>query len=168
MQYNPRILILLLRNWYERFFNQPGIDGGDPWLGDPRLLVEEITVDEVKAATGRLRNNRAAGINKLNSELFKHGGDALCFHIALLLNSIFRTHTALESIGQGILIAINKPGKTRTTNNTRLVVLLNAMRKTLSQIVLQRIMPNVAEYISLEQSGFRPGRSTADVVWSFQ
>ena len=168
MQYNPHILIRLLRNWYESFFNQPGIGGGDPWLGEPRLLEEEITVDEVKAGASRLRNNRAAGFNKLNSELFKHGGDALCFHIALLLNSIFRTHTALESIGQGILIAINKPGKTRTANNTRPVVLLNVMRKILSQIVLQRIMPNVAEYISLEQSGFRPGRSTADVVWSFR
>ena len=48
----------------------------------------------------------------------------------------------------------------------RPITLLNSLRKALSIITLNRIRPFVEEYLSKSQSGFRPDRSTADVVWT--
>ena len=42
------------------------------------------------------------------------------------------------------------------------------LRKTLSLIVLSRIAPKVDDYLSSSQSGFRRGRSTADVVFGYR
>ncbi|GFS10574.1 very-long-chain enoyl-CoA reductase [Elysia marginata] len=46
------------------------------------------------------------------------------------------------------------------------ITLLNSIRKVLSTIVLNRIRPKIETYISHSQSGFRPNRSTSDVVWA--
>ena len=40
------------------------------------------------------------------------------------------------------------------------------MRKVLSLITLDRIRPSIEKYLSHSQSGFRPERSTSDVVWT--
>ncbi|GFR78453.1 very-long-chain enoyl-CoA reductase [Elysia marginata] len=50
--------------------------------------------------------------------------------------------------------------------NLRPITLLNTIRKALSIITLHRIRPHVEKYLSPSQSGFRPDRSTADVVWT--
>ena len=48
------------------------------------------------------------------------------------------------------------------------IVLLSALRKTLSLIVLSRIATKVDNFLSPSQSGFRRGHSTADVVFGYR
>ena len=48
----------------------------------------------------------------------------------------------------------------------RPIALLTTLRKTLSIIILNRSRADTEEFISHSQSGFRPNRSTADVVWT--
>ena len=68
-----------------------------------------------------------------------------------------------------MLILVQKPGKpTGPLTSLRPIVLLSVLRKTLSLIVLSRIAPKVDEYKSSSQSGFRRGRSTADVVFGYR
>ena len=68
-----------------------------------------------------------------------------------------------------MLILVQKPGKpTGPLTSLRPIVLLSVLRKTLSLIVLSRIAPKVDEYLSSSQSGFRRGRSTADVVFGYR
>ena len=50
----------------------------------------------------------------------------------------------------------------------RPIVLLSALRKTLSLVVLSRIATKVDNFLSPSQSGFRRGRSTADVVFGYR
>ena len=52
--------------------------------------------------------------------------------------------------------------------SVRPIVLLSALRKTLSLIVLSRIATKVDNLLSPSQSGFRQGRSTADVVFGYR
>ena len=60
-----------------------------------------------------------------------------------------------------------KPGKPKgPRKNLRPVTLLNTVRKTLSLITLDRVRDKVENYLSANQSGFRPFRSTSDVVWT--
>ena len=107
-----------------------------------------------------LKNNKAAGIDGLKAELFKYGCESLAIHITVLLNSIFNKREDLKYIREGILITLNKPNKIETIENIRPIVLLNIIRN--------RIRPLMDGYVSVNQSGFQPNRSTADAVASFK
>ena len=86
--------------------------------------------------------------------------------IANILNRTFTNHEELD-INSGVLIAIPKPGKPKgPPNNLRPITLLNTLRKVLSLPTLDRIRPSIEKYLSHSQSGFRPERSTSDVVWT--
>ena len=68
-----------------------------------------------------------------------------------------------------MLILLQKPGKpVGPLTSVRPIVLLSALRKTLSLIVLSTITTKVDNFLSLSQSGFRRGRSTADVVFGYR
>ena len=65
------------------------------------------------------------------------------------------------------MIPLPKPNKARgPVANLRPIVLLNTLRKVISLVVLKRITPRVSHYLGSTSSGFRPGRGTADVVWT--
>ena len=84
----------------------------------------------------------------------------------MIINKTFENHEDPD-INNGILVALPKPGKPKgPPQNLRPFTLLNSIRKVLSIIALTRIRPAVEKYISCSQSGFRPNRSTSDVVWA--
>ena len=45
-------------------------------------------------------------------------------------------------------------------------LIIDTLGKVLSLITLDRIRPSIEKYLSHSQSGFRPERSTSDVVWT--
>ncbi len=62
---------------------------------------------------------------------------------------------------------MQKPGKPAgPVKNIRPIVLLPLLCKLLSIIVFNRIRKEVDMYLSPAQSGFRCGRSCADIVWA--
>ena len=68
-----------------------------------------------------------------------------------------------------MLILLQKPGKpVGPLTSVRPIVLLSALRKTLSLIVLSRIATKVDNFLSPSQSGFRRGLSRADVVFGYR
>ena len=68
-----------------------------------------------------------------------------------------------------MLILLQKPGKpVGPLTSVRPIVLLSALRKTLSLIVLSRIATKLDNFLSPSQSWFRRGRSTADVVFGYR
>ena len=68
-----------------------------------------------------------------------------------------------------MLILLQKAGKpVGPLTSVRPIVLLSALRKTLSLIVLSRTATKVDNLLSPSQSGFRRGRSTADVVFGYR
>ena len=86
--------------------------------------------------------------------------------IADIYNNAFEKHEDLDINGE-VLIAIQKPGKKKgPPSNLRPITLLNSHRKAISIVTLNRIRPHVEEYLSKNQSGFRPDRSTADGIWT--
>ena len=121
---------------------------------------------EIEKSLKLLNNNRAAGGDDIAGELLKYGAKELSPDIAELFNNTFETHENLE-INNGVMITLQKPGKQKgPVKNLRPVTLLDTIRKSLSLTVLERIRPKVEKYLSPNQSGFRPCRSTADVVWT--
>ena len=129
-------------------------------------MTTPIEEEEVAKAIRKLNNNSAAGEDGIPSELLKYAPGELIQIITLCLNDIFTTNTPLD-INNSILVSIQKPGKeVGPMKNQRPIALLATMRKILSIITLNRIREESEEFISPCQSGFRPNRSTADVVWT--
>jgi len=71
-----------------------------------------------------------------------------------------------ESVSKGILVPLPKSDKSKTVKNTRPIILLKITRKILSIITLNRMKPDVEQFLSPSQAGFRRGRSTIDIVWA--
>ncbi|GFR89314.1 retrovirus-related Pol polyprotein LINE-1 [Elysia marginata] len=121
---------------------------------------------EVRASINNLNNGRAPGSDNISGELLKFAPHLIDNKIAKILNQTFERHEDLN-INEGLLIALPKPGKPKgPPQNLRPITLLNSIRKVLSTIVLNRIRPKIETNISHSKSGFRPNRSTSDVVWA--
>ena len=127
-----------------------------------------ITPGEVQRAISKLNSGIACGHDDLPADLLKSTADLIAPAIAAIFNDALEHHESLD-IGKGVLILLQKPGKpVGPLTSVRPIVLLSALRKTLSLVVLSRIATKVDNFLSPSQSGFRRGRSTTDVVFGYR
>ncbi|XP_029653963.1 T-complex protein 1 subunit beta-like [Octopus sinensis] len=163
--YKPAEQTEIIADHFERQFNL-NTDDIDPFTCTSAPLNKPIAVEEVIQAAKKLKNCRAAGPDNINAELIKYGPILLMEKLTTSFNEMFATNDLLP-LGSGTLIPIQKANKTSgPVENLRPVILLNTLRKLFSLITLGRITRTVNEYLSPSHSGFRAGRSTADIVWS--
>ncbi|GFR77625.1 retrovirus-related Pol polyprotein LINE-1, partial [Elysia marginata] len=163
---NPNDLLTIVAEYFKSKFQDVSIENIDAFQGPPKALDKPITAGEVRKSLDRLKNNRASGQDGISAKLLKYGTKALDEQLAIIFNDTFEKHQD-PNIKVGELIAIPKPGKPKgPPKNLRPITLLNTIRKALSIITFHRIRPQVEKYLSPSQSGFRPHRSTADVVWT--
>lgn len=163
---NPDDMHRIVTDHFKTKFRSDNISDIQPFSGQPRPLSSPITKNEVRTSINRLNNGKSPGEDGIYNEYLKFAPEILDEQVANILNRIFETHESI-GINKGIMITIPKPGKPKgPPQNLRPITLLNSIRKVLSTIALNRIRPNVEEYVSLSQSGFRPNRSTSDVVWA--
>ncbi len=93
------------------------------------------------AVCNRLNSGRASGYVGIPAELFKCTADLLAHTIANSFNEALEVHEQL-GLGNGVLILLQRPGNPiGPLTSLRPIVLLSALRKTLSLIVLTRITP---------------------------
>ena len=112
-------------------------------------------------AFARLNNNRACGYDSIPGEPLKYAPAELSRLIADAFNNVFEKHQPLN-VATGALIALQKPGKPLGSLKSLIpIVMVTTLRKTLYIITLRRISDKVDDFLS----GFRGGRSTADVTW---
>ncbi|GFR75486.1 retrovirus-related Pol polyprotein LINE-1 [Elysia marginata] len=163
---NPNDVLTIVAEYFKSKFQDVSIENIDAFQGPPKALDKPITAGEVRKSLDRLKNNTASGQDGISAELLKYGTKALDEQLAVTFNDTFEKHQD-PNIYVGELIAIPKPGKPKgPPKNLRPITLLNTIQKALSIITLNRIRPQVEKYLSPSQSGFRPDRSTADVVWT--
>ena len=156
---------IITKNFKSKFRDERTEDI-QPFSGQPRALNNPISEKEVRQSIKQLNNGRAPREDNICNEYLKFAPEILDNQIAMIINKTFENHEDLD-INNGILVALPKPGKPKgPPQNLRPVTLLNSIRKVLSTIALTRIRPAVENYISCSQSGFRPNRSTSDVVWA--
>ncbi|GFS17897.1 LINE-1 reverse transcriptase homolog [Elysia marginata] len=163
---NPSQIQLIIANHFKSKFRDDNIHDVEPYFGQPRKLKSPITEKEVRASNNNLNNGRVQGSDNVSGEFLKFAPHLTDNKIAKILNQTFERHEDLN-INEGLLIALPKSGKPKgPPQNLPLITLLNSIRKVLSTIILNRIRPKIETYISHSQSGFRPNRSTSDVVWA--
>ena len=149
-------------------FSDPRVMELPAFTGVPSPLTRPITPVEVQRAISKLNSGRACGHDDLPANLLKSIADLIAPSIAANFNDALEHHESLDK-GKGVLILLQKPGKpVGPLTSVRPIVLLSALRKTLSLVVLSRIATKVDNFLSPSQSGFRRGHSTADVVFGYR
>ena len=166
---------------FGRQFSYPRVIEFPAFTGVPSPLTMPITPVEVqlkfecsqyrkkkKKKISKLNRGRACDHDDLPADLLKSTAELIAPSIARIFNDALEHHAPLD-IGKGVLILLEKPGKpVGPLTSVRPIVLLSALRKTLSLIVISKIATKVDNFLSPSQSGFRRGRSTADVVFGYR
>ena len=134
----------------------------------PSKLDNPIDTKEIKEAITKLNLNKATGPDQIQAELLKATQDTVAPQLAEIFNNCFEKEVDIDlNINLGNLLLIQKPGKPKgPIANLRPIVLLSTFRKILSIVTLGRIRNKIENYLSASQAGFRPNRSTTDIVFA--
>ena len=131
-----------MSGYFEGHFESPNAqDLGTLTL---RPLHSPITPEGGTSSIEDPQNHHAYGTDMIPNELLKYGGLALAENIAGVLNAIFETGEVISTIGQGVLIPLQKHDKAKEELKSLCpVVLLNSIRKVFSLVVFECICEQV-------------------------
>ena len=77
----------------------------------PTPMSTLFTLSEIRKAVWTLKNNKSPGMDQINVELIKYSPEVVYEKIAAICNDIAATGKHPNDITQGILRALQKPGK---------------------------------------------------------
>ena len=131
-------------------------------------LDQAISVEEVEAAARSLKNDKAAGPDRLIGEFFKFGINEIVPFLTKFFNTLFDYGLYPDSWTEAIIQPLHKKGDTTNPNNYRGISLLNLCSKMYSFILNKRITKWVEEnnVVGEEQAGFRKKHSTIDHIFT--
>ena len=81
-----------------------------------------------------------------------------------ICNTAWKEGKAPNGWKKSILIVIHKKGSTLDCKNYRTIALMSHLGKVLMTILLERLKPQIEDYMSDEQAGFRRDRSTVQQI----
>ena len=129
---------------------------------------EEITLQEVLKAKRKIKTGKAAGIDDIFPEMIVHQGpeaDKLLLRICNIAN---KTKCVPMEWKTSIIIPIHKNGSTMQCENYRGISLISVPGKVYARILENRLRNKVEDNLSEQQSGFRPGRSVQDHIYTIR
>jgi Reverse transcriptase (RNA-dependent DNA polymerase)/Endonuclease-reverse transcriptase len=136
----------------------------------PDVIDEnDISIAEVKKAVEHMQNHKAPGCDGLPAEVFKNGGDALQTWMKRIFNAAWKQGRIPEDWGKAIICPIYKrKGDKADCGNYRGISLLPHITKIYERILERRLRSHVEEKLGEWQHGFRPNRSTSDLIFSMK
>ena len=128
------------------------------------INMEPFTEDEVRSAIKRLKNGKAAGIDKVQPELLKYA-ESVVPRMTELCNMIWENKEIPSDWQCGIIVPLPKKGDLSDCGNWRGITLLSVPGKVFCSLVLSRIKVAVDNILRQEQAGFRSGRSCNEQIY---
>ena len=123
--------------------------------GTDVLTDEPFSPLEIGHAVKRLKNNTAACICGLNSELLKYGGPAMLLFLHTLFSTIRKTEIIPEDWRKGVIIPLwKRKGSRSNCSNYRGITLLSVPGKVFSMVLLDRCWSIIRKIRRPEQAGF--------------
>lgn len=132
------------------------------------MPVKNPSFEETQRALNKLKNHKAPGTDGIPAELLKYGGDALHRRIHQLITHIWLEERTPARWKENIIVPIHKKGDKTKCANYRGISLLNTAYKTLSNIILSRLIPYAENVLGEYQAGFRANRSTIDQLFTLR
>ena len=131
-------------------------------LNKPVLTLEELT-----KAIDQLKSRKAAGVDSIPPEIWKHEGPVLHVKLHNLLVCCWEQGKLAQDLRNAVIITLYKNmGEKSDCSNYRGITLLSIAGKVLARVLLHRLVPTIAEEILRQsQCGFRANRGTMDMVF---
>ena len=161
---NPESQVAIIQEHFQRQFNQ----GREPTPNlTPTAMRHPFTSGEICMAKAKLRNGRSPGYDNVIAEYIKYAPKEVDELIAEILNIAAATGDVPKELVQGILYALQKPGKTMgPVEHLRPIILLSMLRKIAAICMRERTIVRVDEVIPNTQAAYRRGRSTTEHVFA--
>lgn len=130
-------------------------------IDNPPLL------DEVKSAIKKLKGGKAPGIDELPAEVYIAGGDIVAEQLTALFSLCWEKGKVPSDLRDAVLVSLYKnKGEKSDCSNYRGITLLSIAGKILARVLLDRLIPIIAEEVLPEsQCGFRANRGTTDMIF---
>ena len=129
---------------------------------------ENFTIEELKQAIRKLKNNKATGEDEISGEMLKSADEKVLQHLLLLFNDVWQNESPLQEWKNGAIFKLPKKGDLSDCNNWRGITLLSVPGKLFCSILLERIKKSIDERLREEQAGFRPHRSVIDHIFTLR
>jgi len=126
------------------------------------------SMEEVKTAVKKLKNNKAAGIDQVNAEMLKGGGEVVLEHLHSLIGRIWREEEVPDDWRRSEIKVLFKKGDRKECKNYRGISLLSVAGKAFAWIVLRRVQKAVDHRLRENQAGFRQGRGCIDQIFTLR
>ena len=130
-------------------------------------LDELPSMLEVTKAIEQLKCGKAAGVDGIPPEIWKVGGPALHSKFHELLVCCWEQSKLPRDLRDAVIITLYKnKGEKSDCSNYRGITLLSIAGKILARVLLNRLVPTIAEdHLPETQCGFRANRGTTDMVF---
>ena len=138
-----------------------------PQLPPIEALDEPPTLEELTEAIDQLKSRKAPGVDGIPPEICTHGGPALHVKLHDLLVCGWEQGKLPQDLRDAVIKTMYKnKGEKSDCSNYRGITLLSIAGKVLVRVLLNRLVPTIAEEILPEsQCGFRANRGTTDMVF---
>ena len=160
------------RQYFNEHLNGAELDGDGVRadLGTPEAddTFPAPDLQEIQQEIKKLKNNKAAGKDRLPAELFKYGGEKLARALHSVITKIWEEEKLPEEWMDGVVCPIYKKGDKLDCCNYRGITLINAAYKILSQILCRRLSPLAKSFVGPYQAGFTGARATTDQIFSLR
>ena len=127
-------------------------------------LDYNITLDELKKASGILKPGKALGIDNISNEMIQSLLECHPEIILLLFNSIIESNEIIPELVIGAIVPMHKKGLKSEPSNYRGVTLMSCLGKLFISILNHRLLQFTIQkqILSDSQLGFLVGNRTSD------
>lgn len=132
-------------------------------------LSAPLTVEEISVALSQLKNNKAAGSDGIPAEILKSASSEIIPYLKTLFDLIWEQEHVPQDFQDALIVNIyKKKGDVTDCGNYRGISLLVVAGKVLARALANRLLPHIDKLLPNTQSGFRPGRSTVDMIFTLR
>jgi len=132
-------------------------------------LDSPLALEEVAKAVKQLKSGKAAGGDAIPPELWINGGPLVVSKLHELFTACWTAGTIPQELKDAVIVTLFKKGDKSDCSNYRGITLLSIAGKVLARVLLNRLVPAVAErHLPESQCGFRANRGTTDMVFTLR
>lgn len=126
--------------------------------------VETPSKEEILETIDKMKNGKAPGVDGIEMELIKHGGEVLRERICDIIRKVWEEERMPEEWSEGEVVVVRKKGSADECANYRGITLLGSTYKVVTTLLHNRLIEHTKENMSECQYGFIRGRSTVDAI----
>ncbi|XP_050563412.1 uncharacterized protein LOC126912929 [Spodoptera frugiperda] len=162
----------VLKQWkeyFENLFERDNSKDDEGNEGNECASVEEIKIDEIMSAIKSLKVGKAAGYDRITTEMLIGGGGVIASLLYLLFNKCWRSGCVPGDWAKAVIVPLYKgKGSQQECKNYRGISLLSVVGKLYAKILIERVIDVTEKKIWDVQAGFRKGMGCTDQVFSLR